>query len=307
MPKKYQIQKLNTEGILFFQAKKIAPFVLIAGLMAPIEVFATSQKLIPDWTPQSSEKLVKLPSTYLKKSLDSDFADSELGLAIEKINEESNLKIQTLKDLNFAATQSEGEVRTELRHQLLAEKRAYIDIMSRKHKMYKKHLATKERLFENMLKQLGERKGGMTESRRLLVENQEAASKRFKASITKVDVQLFGDASIPESKYGKKYAKNMSAIEKLVKRIESHKMNASVSVDGQPLTKEEYIRQLLAETQSEIAITDQEETIIGYMAKLVALDALSLSEEALDQELRDSDEPFRNGPARDVELFLNNG
>ena len=140
MPKKYQIQKLNTEGILFFQAKKIAPFVLIAGLMAPIEVFATSQKLIPDWKPQSSEKLVKLPSTYLKKSLDSDFADSELGLAIEKINEESNLKIQTLKDLNFAATQSEGEVRTELRHQLLAEKRAYIDIMSRKHKMYKKHL-----------------------------------------------------------------------------------------------------------------------------------------------------------------------
>ena len=58
--------------------------------------------------------------------------------------------------------------------------------------------------------------------------------------------------------------------------------------------------------QSEISILEQEETILGYMAKLVALDALSLSEEALDAELADSEVPTNSGPAEAAELFLTN-
>jgi len=275
-------------------------------ILTPAYVLAGETKGIPDWKPQSGEKLVKLPATYLKKSIDSDFAQSKLGLAIDAIQEKSRLKVQSLTDLHQAVNHSDGEIKTELRHQLLAEKRSYIEIMSDKNQMRRKQLVIKQRLFEDMLKKLGERDTGMTTSKRYLLEKQEAAKNRFESSLSAVDVRLFANSAIPESKYSKKYSKNMTAINQLVSRIESHRMNASLQVDGQALTKEEYIRQLLANAESEIAIVEQEETILGYMAKLVALDALSLSEEAIDVELADSDLPSDNGPAGAAPLFLNN-
>ena len=261
---------------------------------------------LPEWRPESSEKLVKLPATYLKKSIDSDFADSKLGLAIEENQEKSRLKLQSLKDLKMAVKDADGEVKTEIRHHLLAEKRSFIYIMSNKNEMRRKQLVTKLRLFERMLKKLGESDAHMTKSRKKLVDKQEAAKKRFHASLSTVDVRILENDAIPESKYSQKYAKNMTVIGKLVSRIGSHRMNSSINADGHLLTKEEYIRGLLTETQSEISILEQEETILGYMAKLVALDALVLSEEALDAVLINSDLPVNNGPAEAADFFLSN-
>ncbi len=53
----------------------------------------------PSWRPEVSERLVKLPASYLKKSLDRDFAKSELGLAIEGLNDDIGFKSRTLGDL----------------------------------------------------------------------------------------------------------------------------------------------------------------------------------------------------------------
>ena len=214
--------------------------------------------------------------------------------------------MQSLKDLNMAVKDAEGEVKTEIRHHLLAEKRSFIHIMSNKNEMRRKQLVTKLRLFERMLEKLGESDAQMTKSRKKLVDKQEAAKKRFHASLSTVDVRLFENDAIPESKYSQKYAKNMTVIGKLVSRIGSHRMNSSINADGHLLTKEEYIHGLLAETQSEISILEQEETILGYMAKLVALDALVLSEEALDAVLINSDLPVNSGPAEAADFFLSN-
>jgi hypothetical protein len=74
----------------------------------------------------------------------------------------------------------------------------------------------------------------------------------------------------------------MAAIESLVSTINSHPMNAQPEFEGQPLSKQEYLRQLIAEGTSSLAVLDQEETILGYMAKLVALDAMALSEGLID-------------------------
>ena len=63
---------------------------------------------------------------------------------------------------------------------------------------------------------------------------------------------------------------------------------------------------MVADTQAGLAILDQEETILGYMAKLVALDALALSEQALDAEMADSDQPPTSSPAAAVDFFLTN-
>ena len=61
----------------------------LCGAIILLPSFAISEaKPINDinsakWQPQSSERLVKLPPSYLKKSLDRDFAGSGLGQALK--------------------------------------------------------------------------------------------------------------------------------------------------------------------------------------------------------------------------------
>ena len=103
------------------------------------------------------------------------------------------------------------------------------------------------------------------------------------------------------------HGKNVGAIEKLMGRINEHKMNAQAETeDGRVLSREEQLRRMAGEVQAELALLDQEETILGYMAKLVALDAMALSEESLDAELADSDTPGSQGPAGAVSFFMSN-
>ena len=284
----------------------LLPVLFAAAFLMSSTAMANPITAVPDWKPQSSEKLVKLPPSYLKKSIDSDFAESQLGLAIETAEEKSGLKVQSLTDLKSAVDQADGEVKTELRHQLLAEKRAYLTLMSDKNRLRRKQLATKQRLFEGMLNKLGERDPSMTKSKKDLIGKQDAVRARFQSALETVDVRLFESSAVPESKYARKYSENMAVIEKLVGRIKDHRMSAPAQQDGKALTKEQYVRQLLADAQAELSVLDQEETILGYMAKLVALDALSLSEQAIDADLADSDLPANNGPAKAANLFLSN-
>ena len=281
-------------------------FLLFATALIAKGVEASQINVIPEWRPQSSEKLVKLPSTYLKKSIDSDFAESQLGKAIESNKAEGKLKVRSLSDLKDAVNQSEGGLKTELRHQLLAEKQAYIKIISRKNKLRWKQLMTKQRLFERMLKKIAERSDSMTSSKRILIENQGDANKRFEATVSKVDLQLFETNAIPESTYSRKYSANMAVINRLLSKVSNHRMNKAIKVNGRSLSKQEYIQQLLTDTQSEISILEQEETILAYMAKLVALDSLTLSEEALDESFSQREEELSEGPAEAADLFLSN-
>jgi hypothetical protein len=297
----------NKQTIRFQLLASVAVIAVGALLASSSSVHAAADaNNIPAWNPKSSEKLIKLPATYLKKSLDHDFQESTLGLAIQKTEEKTGLKSQTLADLRDAIEEAEGELKLELRHQFLGEKRNFLELISEKNRYRKKHLRTKHRLFERMLKRMAEKNRGMTPVRQELVNRQEGARQRFKSSLAKVDMKLFQVSVVPESRYTVKYAENLAAIEKLASRIQSHRMNTSVQVDGQPLSKEDYIRQLLADAQAELAVLEQEETILGYMAKLVAFDALALSEQALDAEMADSDRPSASSPAKAVDYFLTN-
>ena len=94
---------------------------LAYGSLAPSGTAATNDAAT--WRPVASEKLVKLPANYLKKSLDHDFSKSALAAAISDADAELSLKGQTLGDLRAAIEQSGGELAVELRHQLLTQKR----------------------------------------------------------------------------------------------------------------------------------------------------------------------------------------
>ena len=90
-----------------------------------------------------------------------------------------------------------------------------------------------------------------------------------------------------------------------MRAIDDHPMNAQPVIDGQKVTKGDYVRQMIADTDAEIALIQQEETILGYMAKLVALDATALSEQVGDPDRIDSDVTEKNdGIASAIEFFV---
>jgi hypothetical protein len=284
----------------FARAASIA--VIALSLAAPVY----AQEAAPDWHPESSERLVKLPANYLRKSLDRDFAESALGTALQGANSELNNKAKSLADLQAAINRADGDLKIELRHQFLQEKRSYVELMSQRNDLQRKHVRIQTRLLEDMLDRMRPMNGSMSPVREELIKKQEAARSRFESSLANVDMALFNDSAMKESKYSAKYSENSAAIEQLVARIQSHNMNEQPMMDGETMTKEDYVRQMLADANAEAALVDQEGTILGYMAKLVALDAMQLAEEALNPDFTDVAAADKAGPAANVHFFISN-
>jgi hypothetical protein len=230
------------------------------------------------WSPSASEQLIKLPGDYLKKEVDNDFARSRLAAALTGLDKNIALKQQTLADLQSAIAHADGELRTELQHQFLEEKRNYIDMMKEHQDLRARRANTKVRLYERLLSKLNQSQRAVTPQQAELLTKQNSARERFEASAAKIDTKLLASSVTAESKYAREYARNLSAIESLVQAVRSHPMNQTPQIAGVPVSRGEYLRQLVAENQAEIAVVDQERAILGYMAKLVSLDALALSE-----------------------------
>jgi len=275
--------------------------LLGAGIVAPQQSVAAENN--SSWHPQASERLVKLPTKHLEKTIARDFADSSLRRAIDTKDEEVSLKVQTVKDLKGAIESADGEIRMELRHQLLAQKRDLLNLLSKRNELKRKHLQTKSRLFGRILDTINEEQAIESPAAQTLVTRQEAAQERFKSTFKDIDMKLFENSTGPESRYAQKYDENLRAIEKLMRRTETHKMNA-VSEET-AVDKKTFVQRLLSSTQGEAALVEQEEKIVGYMAKLLSLDALELSEQASDAELADSDLAAPTGAAVVVDLFTN--
>lgn len=258
----------------------------------------------PSWQPQASERLVKLPASYLKRSLEQDFTRSELGQALRDMDTEISFKAETLTDLQAAIDVSEGEVQTDLRHQFLVEKREYIDLVSRKIELRRKALEKKSGVLEKLMKRMGQEDASLTPVLRELIARQDEARARFQASMSSVDMELLETSVMPESKYSQQFATNLAAIDSLTLAIEGHAMNQAPEIDGVAVTREGYVRQMIADTQAELELIGQEENILGYMAKLVALDATALADEVADAELVDSDTPNGETLTSAVKFFV---
>lgn len=256
------------------------------------------------WSPVASEKLIKLPGSYLEKAIENDFSNSGLAAALKDAEVSMGLKAQTLADLQGAIDQADGELKVDLQHQFLAEKRDYLELVGQHQDLRREQMATKMRLYERLLDKLSRDGAEMTPARQALVEKQNEARRRFENSISKVDMKLFSTPVVSESKYAAEYAKNVVAVERLVQAIRAHPMNAQSEINGRAVTKQEFLRQAVADTQAELAIVDQEETILGYMAKLIALDALALTEAVAEDGGDWADEGQANGLAAAVDYFV---
>ena len=155
--------------------------------------------------------------------------------------------------------------------------------MQEKQNLREQRAAKKLALFEGMLDRVTRKRRATTPQQAAIVANQTAARERFESTMSKVDARLLQTAVTSESRYAAEYARNVHAVEQLVTAINSHPMNQAPVIDGQTVTREEYLRQLVASAQGELAIVGQERMILGHMAKLVSLDALALAEGISEQ------------------------
>ena len=281
-----------------------AVLLATAAVMPVAPTYAATGAEQPTWRPAVSEKLVKLPNTYLKKALDRDFSDSPLAGAIRSMDSEIKLKMQTLADLQSATDQAEGEVLTELRHQFLAQKQEYLDLMKNRQNLRTKHFKTRIKVYQRLLKKMSREHSGQSSDKAKLVERQTEARTRFEQSAEAIDMKMFASTIAPESRYSKEYAKNLSAANALLQAISSHPMSAQQSSAGPSVSKPDYVRELLASTEAELSLINQEGEIVGYMAKLVALDAMALAEQIAenDPDLIEPDKPV--GVSSAVDLFI---
>lgn len=260
----------------------------------------------PAWSPQSSERLVKLPAPYLEKSLDHDFAASALAEALRDSEDGIALKGGTLRELQDAIAHADGTVRTDLRHRLLAEKQAYVGQMRQRLELERKHLMIRQRVLEQTLTRLEAKDGAVSPARVELIRRQEQARSRLRATLAQTDGALLDAVSARESRYGREYAGNLAAIEALTRAIETHPMSASSDASAGPApTRQDEVRRLLGDVAGGLAVLEQEETIIGHMARLVALDAQALSAEVMDAELAERAGTTAANAADAVTLFLN--
>lgn len=269
------ISNLRTDtqrgGVLIAAAVALA----IAAAGAPSAALAATDA----WAPAASEKLMQLPGDFLRRAVDNDFSRSPLAAELASLEEQVALKRATLADLQRAIERAgDAELRVDLQHQFLNEKRNYIELMREHQQVRRSRAETKLRLYERLLDRHNRDRRATTPEKAAFVAKQTAARERFEASVSQVDARILSSAAASQSRYAREYAKNLSAVQELVAAINAHPMNAAPAIDGQPVTRAEYLRQLIAENQGDLAVLDQERTILGHMAKLVSLDALALSE-----------------------------
>ena len=283
----------------------LAGVVILAMGLAAGGAARAAQDAAAGWSPTSSERLIKLPASYLKKAVDRDFAKSGLAAALGESESAVRLKHETLQDLQEAMERADGDLKVDLRHRFLAEKRAYLELVAHGQTLRRKRARTKVKLYERLLRKLGFRRNAMTPQKAVLVEKQQAALRRLDATSARVDTKLFRSSLGKESRYAAAYATNLAAIERLVQAIGAHPMNEEARSNTAGLSKEDHLRGLIASAEAELATLDQEASILGFMAKLVSLDAMALSEDVLgvDADGNDTNETG-SGLSKAVELFV---
>jgi hypothetical protein len=132
-----------------------------------------------------------LPAAYLKKAIDKDFAQSALGAALASNQEAGTMKAATLEDLSRAEQAADGDLRLDLRQQLLGEKQAFIRIMGDRQRLERERTNTRLRLLHSLIGELDRGQTSATTDGEKIRASQVAARERFESSLTKVDDVLF--------------------------------------------------------------------------------------------------------------------
>ncbi len=257
-----------------------------------------------EWKPQIIEKMYILPPKQLNKVLNNDFNSSILALNLQNTDSKIKSKIKKINDLKIMLPDLSQEDKMEINHQIIVNKRDYIKEMNDLLNMKKQKLNTKKNFFIRIEKKLKNKKI-VNKNFSKFEEDKKNAIKRSKS----LDFKILEDTSsdfTKKSKYFEQYQSNNKAIKKLELAIKNHPMNKQNILVKNPQNKLEAVQNFIQSIDAEIAVLDMKEQIISYMAKIVALDAMSLAESiTLVDNSNENDMKNYNDPINAIEFFTN--
>lgn len=264
-----------------------------------------AQNNVNGWKPQIVEKMYVLPPKHLNKVLNNDFNKSLLAINLQNTDNKIKNRIEKISELNSLLPGSSKEEGLEIQHQIIINKRDYIKDMNDLLIMKKEKLNTKKIFFKKIEKKF---KGNSLKNKTTsnFLNNKSTAIQRSQ----KLDFKILENTSYnlsKRSKYFKQYQINKDAVKKLKLAIEKHPMSNKNILYKDPLNKVEAINNYVHEIDTEIAVLEMKEQMINYMAKIVALDAMSLAEKvAFDDENNNKVVPTNfNDPVNVISVFTN--
>ena len=287
----------------------VSSLLLCAALVTPLASYGAthSAQSAVDWQPVASEKLIRMPAKYMDASIESHYQKSALASSINGLDAQVQMEVARMQESQQAMANAEGEQAQLLQQQFLTAKSNYLELMHEKHQLTEKVLTKKAALYQKIMKKLQRKKGLVQDPVSVrLVAKQQAARQRLNKASAQVDALLLQQTPGATSQYQLGYSENLAKIEQLKVAIQQ-KGNDSPVLDGQALTREQYLRHLISGVDSALATLDQERLMLGYMAKLVAMGAQALEHEiaygAPDEAVQQVKQQVRL--VNTVDLFIN--
>ena len=287
---------------------KIKPLAQSIGVLALALSISHGVLASSEWQPMPGEKLIKLPALIMARAIEQDFRDSKLAADLRATQDSLGSIQGSLHSLQKAITDAETKDQTiELQHQFLEQKSAYLDGMEQQQALKQQAAQTRIDAYNEVLEELQrDAQRASDPVSRSIREKQLQARSRMEAMTKDVDDFFFPSLGGETSQYNREYAHNIDQIKALQRAISAHDANQSATVDGESVSREEFVRSLLAAEETQLALIDQENEMLGYMARLVALDAQALQMQvAYGPEFEDGAIKDESKPASMVDYFIN--
>ena len=287
--------------------KMVAKPVATLSLVLCTAPLWSQTALASEWNPQLSERVLMLPPQHLERVVEQDFNLSPLAEELSTINDDVSAKVTSIQSLQDIAPQYDGEEEIEVRHQIIEGKKSYIELMGTQMSLQRQRVSTKVRLYKRLLEK-AEREELKSGSAKTIATLQEQAIERSRSVQNKLQDNMFFMPDSERSKFSQSYEENMAAIDALKQSIQNHPMaqHAGLSDTGE-LSSKDYLRRMIQNAESELAVLDMEEEVLGHMAKLVVLDAMALADDLSAMQFANDPKNIAQNtsrPAGATDLFL---
>ena len=233
------------------------------------------------WRPQLSEKILLLPPKHMNDAIEQDFSKSGLAQNMTSVETQLSDQVSTIDQLKQNLSRYDEQEQIEARHQIIVGKKTYIELLSQQIDLKRERLHTKLGLLKRLDRNLS-RDTAQQMAASDVAQLQADAKSRIEGISNKLREQIALEPLTKETNFSKAFDKNMVAISALKDAIANHRMQSRLGLDS-GTTKADMLRQLILDTEADLALIEIETELLGHMAHLLSLDAMALAEDVAAQ------------------------
>ena len=254
------------------------------------------------WRPQLSEKILLLPPKHINDAIEQDFSKSGLAQNMTSVETQLSDQVSAIDQLKQNLSRYDEQEQIEARHQIIVGKKNYIELLGKQIDLKSNRLHTKLGLLKRLDRNLS-RATAQQKATSGVVQLQADAKSRIEGISSKLREQIALEPLTKETNFSKAFDKNMAAISALKNAIANHRMQTWFGLDS-GTTKAEMLRQLILDTEADLALVEIETELLGHMAHLLSLDAMALAEDVAAQSFNvASKSETYSSPSDAVPLF----